>query len=216
MDKVLFKDVMANAGVPQVRYAALRDGDPTDLDGLGMPLFVKPARLGSSVGIAKVARAIDLDGALRGAFAHDPLVIVEAMSNGVEVECSVLGDDEPAASEPGEITFEADWYDYEAKYTPGGMELVVPARISATARARVQELAVETFRRVGCSGLARVDFFVEGDDVLVNELNTMPGFTPTSVYAKLWEASGVPYPQLCDRLCALAVERHERERRYSF
>jgi D-alanine-D-alanine ligase len=216
MDKVLFKDVMAQAGVPQVRYAALRDGEATDLDGLGLPLFVKPARLGSSVGIAKVARAIDLDDALRGAFSHDPLVIVEAMSNGIEVECSVLGNEEPQASEPGEITFEADWYDYEAKYTPGGMELVVPARISETARARVQELAVETFTRVGCSGLARVDFFVEGDDVLVNELNTMPGFTPTSVYAKLWDASGVPYPELCDRLCALALERHERERRYSF
>jgi D-alanine-D-alanine ligase len=187
-----------------------------DLDGLGLPLFVKPARLGSSVGIAKVARAIDLPDALRGAFAHDPLVIAEAMSNGVEVECSVLGDTEPQASEPGEITFEADWYDYEAKYTPGGMELVVPARISDAARALVQELAVETFLRVGCSGLARVDFFVEGDDVLVNELNTMPGFTPTSVYAKLWDASGLPYPQLCDRLCTLALERHERERRYSF
>ena len=216
MDKVLFKDVMANAGVPQVRYAALRDGQPTELDGLGLPLFVKPARLGSSVGIAKVARGIDLDEALRSAFAHDPLVIAEAMSNGVEVECSVLGNEAPQASEPGEITFASEWYDYEAKYTPGGMELVVPARISETARARVQELAVETFLRVGCSGLARVDFFVEGEDVLVNELNTMPGFTPTSVYAKLWAASGLPYPELCDRLCALAVERHERERRYSF
>jgi D-alanine-D-alanine ligase len=216
MDKVLFKDVMAQAGVPQVRYAALRDGEKTDLDGLGLPLFVKPARLGSSVGIAKVARAIDLDGALQTAFAHDPLVIAEAMSHGLEVECSVLGNDEPVASEPGEITFDADWYDYEAKYTPGGMELVVPARVSATARARVQELAVETFLRVGCSGLARVDFFVEGDDVLVNELNTMPGFTPTSVYAKLWDASGLPYPQLCDRLVTLALERHERERGYSF
>jgi D-alanine-D-alanine ligase len=216
MDKVLFKDVMAQAGVPQVRYAALQDGEPTDLDGLGMPLFVKPARLGSSVGIAKVVRAIDLGDALRAAFAHDPLVIAEAMSNGIEVECSVLGNDDPQASEPGEITFESDWYDYEAKYTPGGMELVVPARISDTARARVQDLAVEAFMRVGCSGLARVDFFVEGDDVLVNELNTMPGFTPTSVYAKLWDASGLPYPELCDRLCSLAVERHERERRYSY
>jgi|tagenome__1003787_1003787.scaffolds.fasta_scaffold20844185_2 D-alanine-D-alanine ligase len=240
MDKVLFKDVMAQAGVPQVRYAALHDGGPgtrprgsppvggpgpsgasggveqTDLDGLGMPLFVKPARLGSSVGIAKVVRAIDLGDALREAFTHDPLVIAEAMSNGIEVECSVLGNDDPEASEPGEITFASDWYDYEAKYTPGGMELVVPARISDAARARVQELAVETFLRVGCSGLARVDFFVEGDDVLVNELNTMPGFTPTSVYAKLWDASGLPYPELCDRLCSLAVERHERERKYSY
>jgi D-alanine-D-alanine ligase len=216
MDKVLFKDVMAQAGVPQVGYAALREDDWAAVNGLGLPVFVKPARLGSSVGIAKVSEPGQLESALHTAFEHDPLVIVEAMSHGLEVECSVLGNDAPQASEPGEITFESDWYDYVAKYTPGGMELVVPARISPAARARVQELAVETFLRVGCSGLARVDFFVEGDDVLVNELNTMPGFTPTSVYAKLWDASGLPYPQLCDRLCALALERHERERRYTF
>ena len=217
MDKVLFKDVMAQAGVPQVRYAALRDGDPPTVDGLGLPVFVKPARLGSSVGIAKVTEAGELDEALRTAFSHDPLVIVEAMSHGMEVECSVLGDtDDATASEPGEITYQGDWYDYEAKYTPGGMELVVPARISATARERVQHLAVETFQRVGCSGLARVDFFVDGDEVLVNELNTMPGFTPTSVYAKLWDASGLPYPQLVDRLCEIGVARFERERSYRF
>jgi D-alanine-D-alanine ligase len=217
MDKVLFKDVMAQAGVPQVRYAALRDGDRATVDGLGLPVFVKPARLGSSVGIAKVSEPGELEGALRTAFSHDPLVIVEAMSHGMEVECSVLGDtDDAVASEPGEITYEGDWYDYEAKYTPGGMELVVPARIAPAARARVQELAVETFRRVGCSGLARVDFFVDGDEVLVNELNTMPGFTPTSVYAKLWDASGLPYPQLVERLCQIGVARFERERSYRF
>ena len=217
MDKVLFKELMARAGVPQVRYAAVRDGDGrAPLQELGLPVFVKPARLGSSVGIAKVAERGELEGALRTAFHHDPLVIVEAMAGGLEVECSVLGDADPIASQPGEITYASDWYDYEAKYTPGGMELVVPARISDAARARVQELAVETFVRVGCSGLARVDFFVDGDEVLVNELNTMPGFTPTSVYAKLWDASGVPYPQLVDRLCELARERHARERAYRF
>jgi len=217
MDKVLFKDVMAQAGVPQVRYVSLRDGDAATVDGLGLPVFVKPARLGSSVGIVKVSEAAELDDALRTAFRHDPLVIVEAMSHGIEVECSVLGDtDDAAASEPGEITFQSEWYDYEAKYQPGGMELVVPARISEAARARVQELAVESFRRVGGSGLARVDFFVEGDDVLLNELNTMPGFTPTSVYAKLWDASGVPYPQLVDRLCEIGVARFERERSYRY
>jgi len=217
MDKVLFKELMARAGVPQVRYAAVRDGDGrAPLQELGLPVFVKPARLGSSVGIAKVAERGELEGALRAAFRHDPLVIVEAMAGGLEVECSVLGDADPIASQPGEITYASDWYDYEAKYTPGGMELVVPARISDAARARVQELAVETFVRVGCSGLARVDFFVDGDEVLVNELNTMPGFTPTSVYAKLWDASGVPYPQLVDRLCELARERHARERAYRF
>ena len=153
---------------------------------------------------------------MRRAHEHDPLVIVEAMAPGIEVECSVLGDGEPQASEPGEITYAGEFYDYEAKYTPGGMELVVPARISPAARARVQAVAVEAFRRVGASGLARVDFFVDGETVLLNELNTMPGFTPTSVYAKLWDASGVPYPQLVDRLCALALERHARERAYRF
>ena len=138
------------------------------------------------------------------------------VAGGVEVECSVLGNEEPQASEPGEITYEGDWYDYEAKYTPGGMELVVPARISSLARQRVQAIALEAYTRVACAGLARVDFFVDGDDVLLNELNTMPGFTPTSVYAKLWEASGVPDPALVDRLCELAVERHARERVYRF
>ena len=220
MDKVLFKEVMARAGLPQVDYAAVRDGEAARLDGLGLPVFVKPARMGSSVGIERIGAAEDLAAAVGRAHEHDPLVIVEATAPGIEVECSVLGDREPEASQPGEIVLPGagpdGWYDYEAKYTPGGMELVVPARISDTARERVRELAVETFRLVGCSGLARVDFFVDGEDVLVNELNTMPGFTPTSVYAKLWEESGLPYAQLCDRLVALGVERHARERAYRF
>jgi D-alanine-D-alanine ligase len=219
MDKVLFKDVLAAAGMPQVRYAAMRDGhvDRAAVDALGLPVFVKPARLGSSVGIVKVERAEDMDAALAQAFAHDPLVIVEAMATGVEVECSVLGNGAPEASEPGEILLAggaSGWYDYAAKYTPGGMELVVPARISPAARERVRALAVDTFVRVGCSGLARVDFFVDGDDVLVNELNTMPGQTPTSVYAKLWAATGVPYPRLVERLCELGVERARDAARY--
>ena len=217
MDKVVSKDLAAQAGLPQVRYAAVRQGDEPDLGALGLPVFVKPARLGSSVGIAKVADAGELPRALRDAFAHDPVVIVEAMSHGIEVECSVMGiPPTPETSEPGEIVLSADWYDYEAKYTPGGMELVVPARIPATARERVRALALDAFRLLGCAGLARVDFFVEGDDVLLNEVNTMPGFTATSVYAKLWAATGVSYPDLVDRLCALAVARHERERAYRF
>ncbi len=123
----------------------------------------------------------------------------------------MLSSPEPFASEPGEIVYEGEFYDYEAKYEPGGMELVIPARISATARERVRELAVRTFQAVGCEGLARVDFFVHGEEVLVNELNTMPGFTPTSVYAKLLEASGVPYPEVVDRLCRVALQRFARE-----
>jgi len=225
MDKVVFKDLMARAGVPQVRYhgveQAVWQDDPEALlhrlASLGLPVFVKPARLGSSVGIVKVAGADELPAALEAAFAHDPRAIVEAMSDGLEVECSVLGDTTTAqASEPGEIVIEADWYDYEAKYAPGGMELVVPARISPAARDRVRDLAVEAFHHIGASGLARADFFVEGEVVLLNELNTMPGFTRTSVYGKLWEATGLPYPDLVDRLCTLALERHAAERAYRF
>jgi len=160
----------------------------------------------------------ELGPALDAAFAHDSHVIVEGFSAGVEVECSVLGNDDPEASTPGEIVLTgSDWYDYEAKYQPGGMELVVPARLSDAVLEQVRRLACDTFLRVGCSGLARVDFFVEdGDRVLVNELNTLPGFTATSVYPKLWEASGLPFPDLCDRLIALAVERFETERAVAF
>jgi D-alanine-D-alanine ligase len=221
MDKVVFKEVLAAAGVPQVAYVAVREprwqSEPSavrsELAELGLPLFVKPARLGSSVGIVKVTDADEIDGALETAFRHDGLVIVEAFSSGIEVECSVLGLASPEASVPGEIVLKgADWYDYEAKYSPGGMELVVPARIPDAVAEEVRRLAVETFVRVGCAGLARVDFFVEGDRVIVNELNTMPGFTQTSVYPKLWEATGVSFPELCDRLLEVARTRFAAER----
>lgn len=228
MDKIVFKDLMALARLPQVAYAGLedarwrsdRDRERARASALGFPQFVKPARLGSSVGIVRVAGPDELDAALEQAFGHDPRVIAEAAAPGLEVECSVLGHTQGAqASEPGEIVVlrsasPGGWYDYEAKYTAGGMELVVPARISPAARERVRELALQAFAQAGCSGLARADFFVDGDAVLLNELNTMPGFTETSVYSKLWEASGVPYPELCDRLVRLAVERHAAERRY--
>jgi D-alanine-D-alanine ligase len=213
MDKVVFKEVLAAAGVPQVSYAAVREPrwrrDPgavlEQLGGLGNPLFVKPARLGSSVGISKVGEAgLELTGALDHAFEHDGLVIAEAFSGGMEVECSVIGLGEPEVSIPGEIVVNADWYDYEAKYTPGGMELVAPARLPEAVR--------EEVRRLAAAGLARVDFFVEGDRVLVNELNTMPGFTETSVFPKLWEAGGLAAPALCDRLLGYALERYDAER----
>jgi len=219
MDKAVFKDVMTAAGLPQVEYRALRRGEhgASDAAPLGLPVFVKPARLGSSVGISKVEREDQLEGALDTAWAHDPVAVVEAMSHGMEVECSVMGNGAPVASQPGQIVVNADWYDYEAKYAPGGMELVVPAPIPDETRERVRELAVAVFRRVGCAGLARADFFVEGGGrVLVNELNTMPGFTPTSVFAKLFGASGVSYPEVVDRLVSLALERFEEERAYRF
>jgi D-alanine-D-alanine ligase len=224
MDKVMFKDLMAHAGVAQVDYRGVTEAryrsDPAvlaDLADLGLPVFVKPARLGSSVGIVRVAAREHLPAALETAFEHDPLAIVEAASTGLEVECSVLGNSDPIASDPGEVLLaagESGWYDYEAKYSPGGMELIVPARLPDHVRERVRELAVDAFERVECSGLARVDFFVEGDDVLVNELNTMPGFTETSVVARLFEAGGLPYPELLDRLVSLALERHAELGRY--
>jgi D-alanine-D-alanine ligase len=221
MDKVVFKEVLAAAAVPQVpsaavrraRWAAAPDAVTRELAVLGTPVFVKPARLGSSVGISKVWSESGLGPALDAAFAHDSLVIVEAFSPGIEVECSVIGNGAPEASVPGEIVLQgADWYDYAAKYEPGGMELVVPARIPAAVREEVRRRACDTFERVGCTGLARVDFFVEDETVLVNELNTMPGFTRTSVFPKLWEAAGLAFPALCGRLVDLALERYETER----
>jgi D-alanine-D-alanine ligase len=219
MDKVRFKELMGRAGLPQVDFVAVLDGDPAAIDDagrLGFPCWVKPARLGSSVGIARVASADELPGAIAAAQEHDALVIVEAHCTGIEVECSVLGpNDAPQASTPGEILLaggEDAWYDYEAKYTPGGMELAIPARVAPAVRERVRDLAVEAFRLAGCSGLARADFFVVGEDVVLNELNTMPGFTRTSVYGKLWDASGLPYPELCEQLVAVAIARHEHER----
>jgi D-alanine-D-alanine ligase len=225
MDKAVFKDLMARVGIPQVAYQAVREtrfaGEPErvldELADLGLPVFVKPARLGSSVGIARVSDPSELAPALGAAFEHDQLALVEAAASGLEVECSVLGNSEPVASQPGEILLSAGeqgWYDYEAKYTPGGMRLIVPARVSDSVRERIRELAVRAFRESGCCGLARVDFFVDGDQVLVNELNTMPGFTETSVFGALFDASGISYPELLDRLVGLALERHELERRY--
>ena len=225
MDKVLFKELMARHGLPQVDYRRVTETayrtDPgaalDEIEALGRPVFVKPARLGSSVGIVRVTEGgLELAQALDIAFDHDHRVIVEAGATGLEVECSVLGHRDPQASAPGEIvlTRSGGWYDYQAKYTTGGMELVVPARISDVARERVRELAVQAFTLADVSGLARVDFFVDGDDVLLNELNTMPGFTETSVYAKLWEASGVPFADLVDRLVGFALERRAEDRSY--
>jgi len=218
MDKALFKELLCAHGVPQVEYAVARDGNRPDLGALRPPLFVKPARLGSSVGISKAWSEADLDGAIARAFEHDSIVLVERMVQGMEVECSVLGHREPIASRPGEIVLqgpEEGWYDYEAKYRSGGMDLIVPARVGKTTLEDVRRLALEVFTIVGCSGMARVDFFVEEDRVLVNELNTIPGFTATSVYAKLLEIDGIAYPELLDRLLALAAERHAEQRGYA-
>jgi D-alanine-D-alanine ligase len=226
MDKLTLKRLCADHGIAQVKFvqAAGPDAGPGETDdwrekalAMEWPLWVKPARLGSSVGITRVERREDLDAAVAEAAAHDPRVIIEANCPGREVECSVLGNLEPETSLPGEIVADAQWYDFEAKYTEGRMNLAVPADIGDSGTAELRRAAAEVFALADCAGLARCDFFVEEDGrVLLNEVNTMPGFTQTSVYAKLWEASGLPYPELCSRLVDLAIERHRRESAYSF
>jgi D-alanine-D-alanine ligase len=234
MDKDLFKAVMRDQGIPVTRNITLRAGSaagkagdarPEDWgDGavpenpFGYPVFVKPARLGSSVGISKAHDESELRAAVELAFRHDEKVLVEEFVPGVEVEVGVLGNRNPVASLVGEIVVtHNEWYDYSAKYDEGEMDLVVPARITPEQALRVQELAVQAFVATECEGMARVDCFVREDGtVLVNELNTIPGFTATSVYAKLFEKSGVPYPELLERLVELALERHERRSRLRY
>jgi D-alanine-D-alanine ligase len=211
MDKDLFKAVMRDQGIPVTRNVTLRDGAVAE-NPFGYPVFVKPARLGSSVGISKAHDEDELRAAVELAFSHDEKVLVEEFVPGVEVEVGVLGNRNPVASLVGEIVVTRnEWYDYSAKYDEGEMDLIVPARIAPEQAQRVQELAVQAFVATECEGMARVDCFVREDgSVLVNELNTIPGFTATSVYAKLFEASGVAYPDLLERLIELALERHER------
>jgi D-alanine-D-alanine ligase len=221
IDKIVFKRLLAFHGVPQVGFVAVGpEGCDDCAEGLGLPLWVKPARLGSSVGISRVDAAGDLGVAIEAARVHDPRVILEAHCEGREVECSVigkLGSDDPETSLPGEVIAKGDWYDFESKYEPGGMDLVVPADLPEATRAEVRARAAEVFELAGCAGLARCDFFVtDAGEVLVNELNTLPGFTETSVFAKLWAASGIPYPTLCNHLVELAIERHKRERRFAY
>jgi D-alanine-D-alanine ligase len=217
MDKDVFKSVLRDHGIPVTENITLRTGDEA-CNPFGYPCFVKPARLGSSVGITKAHDAAELRAGVALAFEHDEKVLVEQMVNGVEVEVGVLGNRTPVASLPGEIEVTRnEWYDYEAKYDEGEMNLLVPARVSDEQLARAQELAVNAFIATDCEGMARVDLFVRDDgEVLVNELNTIPGFTATSVYAQLFAASGVPYGELLEQLADLAVERFERRGRLRF
>jgi D-alanine-D-alanine ligase len=215
MDKDLFKKVMRDSGIPVAAHHAIRLGDPVE-NPFGYPVFVKPARLGSSVGISKVEAEDDLAVAVELAFRHDEKVLVEEFVEGTEVEVGVLGNrvPPPIASLPGQIdTLGHEWYDFESKYADGGMELLVPPPALPQATIELlQQRAVESFVASECEGLARVDFFVRANDgeVVLNELNTMPGFTATSVWAKLFEASGIGYAEALDRLIELALERHER------
>ena len=217
MDKDLFKKVLRDSGLPVARHTALREGDPVQ-NPFGFPCFVKPARLGSSVGITKAHDEGELAEAVLLAFRHDDKVLVEEFLDGIEVEVGVLGNREPIASIPGQnVPLGHEWYDYASKYDEGGMDLVIPPDLPDSVVEQVQRVAVESFRVTECEGMARVDcFVVDGDQVVVNELNTIPGFTSTSVYAKLFDASGIPYDELLRRLIELALERHERRAKLEF
>lgn len=222
MDKIMMKIIFAAAGLPQVpykvvnraqvwsdpcRYTSLCDEIEAEL---GYPCFVKPANLGSSVGISKVRSRSHLDAALDSAASYDRRLIVEAGVVAREVECAVLGNDQPRASLVGEISFQSDFYDYETKYTAGQADLLIPAPIPDSIVEQVREMALQAFTAVDAAGLARVDFFyVEATgEVLINEINTLPGFTATSMYPQLWAATGVSFPELVDQLVQLALERH--------
>ncbi len=217
MDKDLFKKVVRDSGIPVARHVALRSGDPVE-NPFGFPVFVKPARLGSSVGISKAHDGDELGAAVELAFRHDEKVLVEEFLDGIEVEVGVLGNRDPIASLPGQIVpLGHEWYDFASKYEEGGMDLRIPPELPDETIERVQKIAVETFVVTECEGMARVDCFVLADGaVIVNELNTIPGFTSTSVYAKLFDASGIPYDELLRRLISLAQERHERRAKLQF
>jgi D-alanine-D-alanine ligase len=218
MDKDLFKKVLRESGIRVTRSVTLRAGDAVEHP-FEFPVFIKPARLGSSVGITKAHDEDELREGVALAFRHDEKILVEEFVDGIEVEVGVLGNQDPIASLPGQIVpLGHEWYDYSSKYDEGGMELVIPPEgVSEETLMRVQEVAVDAFRVTDCEGMARVDCFVVGDgDVVVNELNTIPGFTATSVYAKLFDASGIPYDQLLRRLVDLAVERYERRSRLAY
>ncbi len=223
LDKAIQKTLFEAAGLRVVPHQVVHDRDwERDRAGvleraeaLGLPLFTKPAALGSSIGITKVKRAADLPAALQDALAHSGKALIErAMEGARELECGVLGNDEPIASLPGEIVPDAEWYDYRAKYVEEGTRLDVPARLPSAVAEEVRRMAVVAFQAIDAAGMARVDFFYrEPDELVLNEINTIPGFTPISMYPKLWEATGLPYDELIARLIELAIERHERERK---
>ncbi len=229
MDKAMAKQVVAAAGIPQARYRVLaaHEASPSRLDDiandLGLAVFVKPANMGSSVGVSKASTSAELSAATELAFSYDEMIVIEEAVQGKEIEVAVLGNLDPQAATPGEIVPGDDFYSYEDKYLTDGSYAVIPAPIGEPALDEARELALASFRALRCEGLARVDFFWEdpsdtfngrpGRGFLLNEVNTMPGFTPISMFPKMWIADGVSYPEIIDRLVELALERHRRRRR---
>jgi D-alanine-D-alanine ligase len=220
MDKDVMKRLLRDSGIPMGKFLVLRDWEEAPsfaeiINQLGNPLFVKPANMGSSVGVSKVHTETEYRAALKSAFLFDTKVILEENINGREIECSVLGNEKPTASLPGEVKAANNFYSYEAKYIdPAGATLEIPAVLPEAKVREIQALAIKTFQVLECQGLSRVDFFMKDDGaVLVNEINTMPGFTKISMYPKLWAASGTGYTELITRLIELAIERFEKEKK---
>ncbi|MDR1353684.1 MAG: D-alanine--D-alanine ligase [Treponema sp.] len=219
MDKDVMKRLLRDGGVPIGRFAVIRSHEsPPDYktvtEKLGSPLFIKPSNMGSSVGISKAHSEEEYHAGLKEAFLYDRKIILEEFIQGRELECAVLGNEEPAASVPGEVISTHEFYSYNAKYLDeNGAALEIPARLPPSVTAQVQSLAVKTYQVLDCEGLSRVDFFLrENGQLLVNEINTMPGFTRISMYPKLWEATGISYTDLITRLIDLAIARYEKER----
>lgn len=221
MDKDVMKRLLRDAGIPVAKFLIIQSAEQSKFTfetvnkRLGLPFFIKPANLGSSIGVSKVKSANQFARALKEAFQYDHKILVEEYIKGREIECSVLGNDQPIASLPGEVSPHHEFYSYEAKYIDEhGSALKIPAKLPQSIVKKVQELAIKTFQVLSCEGMARVDFFLRGkNEVMVNEINTIPGFTNISMYPKLWEASGVSYPKLIDRLIQLAFERFRRDQK---
>ncbi len=219
MDKDVMKRLLRDAGIAIGKFMAFERGDKISFAKvkrtLGMPLFVKPANLGSSVGISKVTKPGQFSAALKEAFRYDSKIVIEEFIAGREIECSVLGNENPIASLPGEIVVNRDFYSYDAKYLDAqGSRLEIPAKLPAKVIKEIRETAVKAYKALCCQGMGRIDFFVQANGrVLVNEINTIPGFTKISMYPKMWEATGISYSKLIDRLIALALERFRQEQR---
>lgn len=227
MDKAMAKQVLAAAGIPQAAYRAFAEHEmnpalPQQLaDELGLPVFVKPANMGSSVGVSRATTVDELRDAIELALSYDEMIVVEEAIVGKEIEVAVLGNHSPEAATPGEIVPGDEFYSYDDKYVTDGSYAVIPAPIGDAALDECRELAIRTYRALRCEGLSRVDFFYEapgapegrGRGFLCNEVNTMPGFTPISMFPKMWIADGVSYPEIINRLVDLAIERHTRQRR---
>src|SRR3989344_3658086 len=218
MDKDVMKRLFRDAGIPIGKFITLKSGDKINFNRikkeLGLPLFIKPVNMGSSVGINKASNEKEFNKAIQDAFKFDLKVIIEEFIKGREIECAVLGNTHPIASIPGEIIANQEFYSYDAKYINDGYVIEIPAKIDKKTTKKVQELAVKVFKTLECVGMGRVDSFVKKNgEVIVNEINTIPGFTDISMYPKLWEASGVPQTKLLDRLIELAIERFDKEKK---